>query len=129
MDFNEEKTLGLDIEADYPALKQACGYDHCYIIRDAGLRHAAWGHRTADRHPHGSAHHTARHAPVHRQLSGARHRLQGTAPHYQKRDAVCLETEEFPDAPNHPRISRTRRCCRTPPTVPRPSTRFDIAPQ
>ena len=49
--------------------------------------------------------------------------------HYQKRDAVCLETEEFPDAPNHPRISRTRRCCRTPPTVPRPSTRFDIAPQ
>lgn len=42
MDFNEEKTLGRDIGADYVPLKIGNGYDHCYVIRDSGLRHAAW---------------------------------------------------------------------------------------
>ncbi len=42
MDFTEEKTIGRDINADYPALKQCSGYDHCYVIADSGLRHTAW---------------------------------------------------------------------------------------
>lgn len=42
MDFTEEKTLGLDIGADFAPLKECSGYDQCYIIRDNGLRHAAW---------------------------------------------------------------------------------------
>lgn len=42
MDFNEEKTIGRDIGANYPALLQGKGYDHCYILPDTGLRHAAW---------------------------------------------------------------------------------------
>ena len=106
MDFTEEKTLGLDIEADYPALKQALGYDHCYIIRDTGLRHAAWATGP---------------------LTGIRMEVLTTLPgmhlysanylepltdckdgaHYQKRDAICFETEEFPDAPNHPEFPDT----------------------
>ena len=48
--------------------------------------------------------------------------------HYQKRDAVCLETEEFPDAPNHPDFPDTTLL----PDAPYSSTtiyRFDIAPQ
>ena len=48
--------------------------------------------------------------------------------HYQKRDAVCLETEEFPDAPNHPDFPDTTVL----PDTPYSSTtiyRFDLAPQ
>ena len=127
MDFNEEKTLGLDIEADYPALKQACGYDHCYIIRDTGLRHAAWvtGPQTGIRMEvlttlPGMHLYTANYlAPATACKDGA---------HYQKRDAVCLETEEFPDAPNHPDFPDTTLL----PDTPYSSTtiyRFDIAPQ
>ena len=127
MDFNEEKTLGLDIEADYPALKQACGYDHCYIIRDTGLRHAAWvtGQQTGIRMEvlttlPGMHLYTANYlAPATACKDGA---------HYQKRDAVCLETEEFPDAPNHPDFPDTTLL----PDTPYSSTtiyRFDIAPQ
>ena len=127
MDFNEEKTLGLDIEADYPALKQACGYDHCYIIRDAGLRHAAWvtGPQTGIRMEvlttlPGMHLYTANYlAPATACKDGA---------HYQKRHAVCLETEEFPDAPNHPDFPDTTLL----PDTPYSSTtiyRFDIAPQ
>ena len=127
MDFTEEKTLGLDIEADYPALKQALGYDHCYIIRDTGLRHAAWATGP---------------------LTGIRMEVLTTLPgmhlysanylepltdckdgaHYQKRDAICFETEEFPDAPNHPEFPDTSVL----PNTPYSSTtiyRFDLAPQ
>ena len=127
MDFTEEKTLGLDIEADYSALKQALGYDHCYIIRDTGLRHAAWATGP---------------------LTGIRMEVLTTLPgmhlysanylepltackdgaHYQKRDAICFETEEFPDAPNHPEFPDTTVL----PNTPYSSTtiyRFDLAPQ
>jgi hypothetical protein len=32
MDFNTAKTLGRDIQADFPALKYGKGYDNCYVI-------------------------------------------------------------------------------------------------
>ena len=127
MDFNEEKTLGLDIGADYPALKQAAGYDHCYVIRDSGLRHAAWvtGPQTGIR------------MEVLTTLPGmhlySANYLAPATPckddaHYQKRDAVCFETEEFPDAPNHPNFPDATLL----PNAPYSSTtiyRFDLAPQ
>ena len=77
MDFTEEKTPGRDINADYPALVQAKGYDQCYIIRDSGLRHAAWatGPETGIRME------VLTTLPgmqlVHRQLSGTQNGLQG----------------------------------------------------
>ncbi len=127
MDFTEEKTLGLDIEADYPALKQAKGYDQCYIIRDSGLRHAAWvtGPQTGIR------------MEVLTTLPGmhlySANNLDPETPgkdgaQYHPRDAVCLETEEFPDAPNHPDFPDTTVL----PKTPYSSTtiyRFDIAPE
>ena len=127
MDFTEEKTLGLDIGADYPALNQGGGYDHCYIIRDTGLRHAAWvtGPQTGIRMevlttlPGMQLYSANSLAPVTDCKDGA---------HYQKRDAVCLETEEFPDAPNHPDFPDTTVL----PDTPYSSTtiyRFDLAPQ
>ena len=127
MDFTEEKTLGLDIGADYPALNQGGGYDHCYIIRDTGLRHAAWvtGPQTGIRMevlttlPGMQLYSANSLAPVTDCKDGA---------HYQKRDAVCLETEEFPDAPNHPDFPDTTVL----PDTPYSSTtiyRFDLAPK
>ena len=101
MDFTEEKTLGRDIEADYQPLKATSGYDHCFIIRDSGLRHAAWvtGPQTGIRMevlttlPGMHLYSANFLAPVTACKDGAQ---------YQKRDAICFETEEFPDAPNHP---------------------------
>lgn len=101
MDFNEEKTLGLDIAADYPALKQAGGYDHCYVLRDTGLRHAAWlaGPTSGIR------------MEVLTTLPGVQlytaNYLEPQTPGkdgvtYHKQYAVCLETQDYPDAPNHP---------------------------
>ena len=124
MDFTEEKTLGLDIGADFTPLTDCCGYDQCYVIRDSGLRHAAWavGPETGIRMEvlttlPGVHLYTANFlAPVTAGKDGA---------HYAARDAVCFETEDFPDAPNH-RTSPTTLL----PGKPYSSTtiyRFDLA--
>ena len=101
MDFNEEKTLGRDIGAGYPALLQGKGYDHCYLLPDTGLRHAAWlaGPETGIRMETLTTQpavqlYTANYlAPETPCKDGAR---------YAARDAVCLETQNCPDSPNHP---------------------------
>ena len=125
MDFTEEKTLGLDIGADFAPLTDCCGYDQCYVIRDSGLRHAAWavGPETGIRMEvlttlPGVHLYTANFlAPVTAGKDGA---------HYAARDAVCFETEDFPDAPNHPNFPDTTLL----PGKPYSSTtiyRFDLA--
>lgn len=127
MDFTEEKTLGLDIEADYPALQQAGGYDHCFVIRESGLRHAAWATGPV----------TGIRMEVLTTLPGMHmYSANGLSPvtpgkegvQYHQRDAVCFETEDFPDAPNHPNFPDTTLL----PDTPYSSTtiyRFDLAPQ
>lgn len=126
MDFGEEKTIGRDIAASYEALRLGHGYDHCYIIRDSGLRHAAWltGPETGIR------------MEVLTTLPGMQlysaNFLEPKTPCkdgavYHPRDAVCLETEDFPDAPNHPDFPDTTLL----PKEPYSSTtiyRFDVAP-
>ena len=126
MDFTEEKTLGLDIGADFKPLTECSGYDQCYVIRDSGLRHAAWavGPETGIRMEilttlPGMHLYTANFLkPVTEGKDGAL---------YAARDAVCFETEDFPDAPNHPNFPDTTLL----PDQPYSSTtiyRFDIAP-
>ncbi|MDD4849212.1 MAG: galactose mutarotase [Gemmiger sp.] len=115
MDFNTEKTIGRDIEADYLALRQGQGYDQCYLLPDTGLRHAAWlvGPETGIRME------TLTTQPALQLYSG--NHLAPTGPckgnaHYAKRDAVCLETQHLPDSPNHPDF---------PDTTLRPGETFD----
>lgn len=106
MDFGEEKTLGRDINDNYPALVQGKGYDHCYIIRDSGLRHAAWvtGPESGIRMevlttlPAVQLYTGNYLAPVTPCKEGAA---------YQERDGVCLETQDYPDAPNKPAFPDT----------------------
>lgn len=127
MDFNEEKTIGRDIGADYPALTQGHGYDHCYLVPKTGLRHIAWltGPETGIRMETlstlpGVQLYTANF------LDGDSLSKAGTP--YGKNAAVCLETQDYPDAPNHPDFPDTTLL----PDEPYSATtiyRFDLAPQ
>ena len=126
MDFTEEKTLGLDINADYTPLKNCGGYDQCFIIRDSGLRHAAWavGPETGIRMEVLTTL-PAMHLYSANYLAPKTDCKDGA--HYAARDAVCFETEDFPDAPNHPNFPDTTLL----PDRPYSSTtiyRFDLAP-
>ncbi len=102
MDLREALPIGEKIDADFEQLRLAGGYDHCWVLdgEPGILRRAAraFSKRTgismetwttlpgvqfyAGNYLHG--------APV----------GKGGAP-YDKRWGFCLETEAFPDAPNH----------------------------
>lgn len=101
-DFTIPKTVGRDIGLDHPQLLIGHGYDHCWVIRPSGaeLPHAA---------------------TLYDEVSGRRMEVYTTSPGMQvytsnflnenypgkknmaltPRLGICLETQHFPDSPNH----------------------------
>lgn len=95
MDFTRASTIGERIEQDFEPLKIAGGYDHCWVIRD----------------DHGKELRTA--AILHDPVSGRVMQIVTDQPGLQfyagnflpdKRTALCLETQKFPDSPNQPQF-------------------------
>jgi aldose 1-epimerase len=101
MDFTIKKRVGAAIEADDPQLKIADGYDFNFAIDKekvlmlaAALEDPASGRRM-------EVHTTEPGIQVYtaNSLDG----IKGKNGHvYNKNDAICLETQRFPDAPNQP---------------------------
>jgi aldose 1-epimerase len=108
LDFTESTPLGARINAPYEQLVIAHGYDHNFVIR-----------RTEDR--------VQRAARVREPKSGRTLEVLTTEPgvqlysanfldgtivgkhghRYKQREAFCLETQHFPDSPNHPNFPST----------------------
>ena len=98
MDFTNPRKIGNRINEDYEALKLAGGYDHCWMLRDH----------------HDSITHSYTAAIVHHPGSGRTLEVITNQPGIQfysgnflttpftHRSGLCLETEAFPNAPNHP---------------------------
>lgn len=100
LDFIAAHKIGERIEADYTPLKQGIGYDHNYVLNGAGLKKAALVHEPKS----GRTMEVLTTEPA-VQLYTANHLkdVKGKGGHtYQKRDALCLETQHFPDSPNKP---------------------------
>lgn len=101
-DFTAEKTLSRDLGADDQQLRNVGGYDHNFVLDPAqGLRRAA--RLTGDRsgivlevwtEKPGIQLYTANF------LEGNVRGKRGVS--YRPRQGVCLETQFFPDSPNHP---------------------------
>ena len=101
-DFTAEKPLGRDIDASDPQLRYVGGYDHNFVLDPAqGLRRCA--RLTGDR--------TGIVLEVWTEKPGLQlytaNALEGLTPGkggaaHRPRQAVCLETQFFPDSPNHP---------------------------
>lgn len=100
-DFTAEKALVRDIGADDQQLRSVGGYDHNFVLDPAqGLRRAA--RLTGDRS--GIAMETWTDKPglqLYTANALSAPRGKGGAA-YRPRQAVCLETQFFPDSPNHP---------------------------
>ena len=100
-DFTAEKTIARDIDASDQQLRNTGGYDHNFILDPAqGLRRAA--RLSGDRsgivlevwtNKPGVQVYTANGLNASRGKGGAS---------YHPRQAVCLETQFFPNSPNHP---------------------------
>lgn len=113
MDFVEEKPVGRDIKADFPALVYGKGYDACWlvdgyqegVIQSAALLSAPVSGRTLEvltTQP-GIQIYTGN------WLAGSPEGKSGRS--YEDYDGIALECQHFPDSPNKPDY---------PPTVLRP---------
>ena len=99
-DFREAKPIGRDIEGHHPQLLIVHGYDHNLVLRQPSLEHVS--------------------AVLSSPLTGISMEVCTTAPGvqlytgnfldgvrgkggvaYAVRSAVCLETQQYPDSPNH----------------------------
>jgi aldose 1-epimerase len=102
MDFRTSTRVGTRVNADFEALKLAGGYDHCWVLRDGtGVRLAAVVKDPAS----GRVMEVLTDQPgiqfyCGNFLDGSVTGKRGVK--YQFRTGLCLETEDFPDAPNHP---------------------------
>ncbi len=102
MDFRTEKTIGRDIESAEEPLVFAGGYDHNYVMGETGvMKHAA----TACGEKSGIEMQVYTDKPgvqlyVGNFLKGDEIGKGGTP--YEKRTGFCLETQFYPDSPNHP---------------------------
>ncbi|MCE5235262.1 MAG: aldose epimerase family protein [Clostridiaceae bacterium] len=99
-DFRTEKPVGKDILSEHEQLRRGLGYDHNFVLNGGSFRHAA---------------------SLVGDMSGIRMEVFTDAPGlqlysanflggvpagkngavYKNRGALCLETQNFPDAPNH----------------------------
>ncbi|NQX02099.1 galactose mutarotase [bacterium] len=101
MDFTQPTVIGERVDADFEALKLGGGYDHAWVLKKGeGMRLAA---RVKDPKSGRVMEITTNQPAV--QFYGGNF-LDGTAVGkggvaYAKRTALALETEGFPDAPNH----------------------------
>ena len=101
-DFTAEKTIGRDLGADDQQLRNVSGYDHNFILDPLqGLRRAA--RLTGDRS--GIVMEVWTDKPGLQLYTANGLTITGRGKRgaiYRPRQAVCLETQFFPDSPNHP---------------------------
>jgi galactose mutarotase-like enzyme len=107
-DFRTPTPIGSRIEADNQQLKFGGGYDHNFVLTraGAGLSHAARlvdpsSGRTLDV----STTEPGLQFYSGNFLDGTIHGVRGHV--YVHRGALCLETQHFPDSPNHPEFPST----------------------
>jgi aldose 1-epimerase len=103
LDFRIPTAIGSRIDADHQQLRRGEGYDHNYVLNHPGDldRPAAWACHPATGRllevfttqpgiQFYSGNHISADVP-------GKHQLEN-----KRRHAFCLETQHFPDAPNHP---------------------------
>lgn len=105
-DFRKPKTIGRNINDDHEQLKFGAGYDHNFVLDGEGLRTA--GIATGDKS--GIAMEVLTDQPGMQLYTGNFMKGDNTIKYGLKdnrREAFCLETQHFPDSPNHPEFPST----------------------
>lgn len=100
MDFRTAKAIGKEIDADYEPLRFGGGYDHNWVLKNNG-RFAKVAEVTSEK--------SGIRMEVYTDLPGVQMYTANFLDHepgkdgavYEKRSAVCLETQYYPDAIHH----------------------------
>lgn len=107
MDFTSPKPLGRDIHADFEALRIGKGYDHCWAIDGADGTVRACARLEAARS--GRVVEILTDQPALQLYTGnwLTGSPKGKHGDYSDYDAVAIECQDYPDAPNHPSFPST----------------------
>jgi aldose 1-epimerase len=108
-DFREATAVGARIDNDDEQLKLGHGYDHNWVL-DAGMKDKPSLAATLFEPSSGRLLETFTTEPglqiyTGNFLDGSIHGKYGQT--YERRGAICLETQHFPDSPNHPDFPTT----------------------
>ncbi len=106
-DFTDYKVIGLEIDADHEQLKNAGGFDHCWVLDKDG---DALGLAASLLEPT-----SGRRMDVYTEEPGIQFysgnfldgSITGKGVTYEYRTGLCLETQHFPDSPNRPDFPST----------------------
>ncbi len=99
-DFRKGKSIGEEIDKDHPQLKLGAGFDHCYALNNYSkeMRKVAVVH-----HPS-----SGRTMEVLTTLPGMQlYTANHLAAPFLPQTALCLETQYYPDSPNHSHFPST----------------------
>lgn len=100
LDFLKPQALGKEIDNPYPAIHNAAGYDHCFVLANA---QKAPLQRTLDSIATLTDPHSKRSLLIATNQPGVQlYTGNFLNTPFLRRSGVCLETQAFPDAPNHP---------------------------
>lgn len=107
-DFRRDKTVGRDIDADDEQLKNGMGFDHNMVLNTGGDISVLAGRIEDSRSGISMEIYTTE--PGIQFYTG--NFLDGSVKgkrgiYYQKRSAICVETQHFPDSPNQPNYPST----------------------
>lgn len=101
LDFRKDKTIGDDIEADNEQLHIGNGYDHNWVLNTCGDLSRPCARLSSPKTGIGMEVYTT--SPGMQVYTG--NFLDGVkgkhGVSYPRRSAVCLETQQYPDSPNH----------------------------
>jgi aldose 1-epimerase len=108
-DFCTPTAIGARIRDDWPQLRAGRGYDHNWVLNQAHPRSLVLA-ATVEDHVSGRRLHVHTTQPGLQFYSG--NFLDGTLTGsggraYRQSDGFALETQHFPDAPNHPEFAST----------------------
>ncbi len=107
LDFRTRKKIGGGIRAEHPLIRLGHGYDHNFVLDNPGADHCAarvWD-AVSGRIMEVFTDEPAVQLYTSNWLDGSLIGKGGFA--YQKHAALCLETQHFPDSPNHPEFPST----------------------
>jgi aldose 1-epimerase len=105
-DFRRSKKIGKNINDDDQQLRYGAGYDHNFVLKGSGLRHAgiAMGDKS------GIVMEVITDQPGMQLYTGNWMMGENNIKYGMKdnqREAFCLETQHYPDSPNHPGFPST----------------------
>lgn len=104
-DFSDFKAVGRDIEANDPQLKIAGGYDHCFVLETRGEDGPIFAAELSD--SLGSRHMKVFTTQPAVQLYTGNFLTAAGAGGFSRRRGLSLETQRYPDSPNHPDFPST----------------------